>query len=123
MMARTDAFATHGLPEVLRRLTLYAEAGADLLFADALVSELDIATVARHVPKPLCVNMGFGIRSRATTPLIAPVQLQALGVAVVIYPRLLTACAVQGMQHGVAALRVAMACPTRRGRPEPEGSV
>ena len=27
MMARTDAFATHGLQEVLRRLTLYAEAG------------------------------------------------------------------------------------------------
>ena len=27
LMARTDAFATHGMPEVLRRLTLYAEAG------------------------------------------------------------------------------------------------
>jgi 2-methylisocitrate lyase-like PEP mutase family enzyme len=52
-------------------------------------------TVARHVPKALCVNMGFGIRPRATTPLIAPEQLQALGVAVVIYPRLLTACAIQ----------------------------
>src|SRR5438876_10202938 len=90
--ARTDAFATHGLQEVLRRLTLYAEAGADLVFADALVSEQDIAVVARHVPKPLCVNMGFGIRTRATTPLISPARLQDLGVAVVIYPRLLTAC-------------------------------
>ena len=118
LMARTDAFATHGLPEVLRRLTRYAEAGADLLFADALVSEPDIATVARHVPKPLCVNMGFGIRSRATTPLIAPAQLQALGVAVVIYPRLLTACAIQGMKHGIAALRAAMQSPTVLERPE-----
>jgi 2-methylisocitrate lyase-like PEP mutase family enzyme len=118
LMARTDAFATHGLPEVLRRLTLYAEAGADLLFADALVSASDIATVARHVPKPLCVNMGFGIRSRATTPLIAPAQLQALGVAVVIYPRLLTACAIQGMKHGIAALRDAMQRPTVLERPE-----
>jgi 2-methylisocitrate lyase-like PEP mutase family enzyme len=118
VMARTDAFATHGLPEVLRRLTRYAEAGADLLFADALVSEADIAAVARHVPKPLCVNMGFGIRTRATTPLIAPARLQALGVAVVIYPRLLTACAVRGMQHGIAALRDAMASPTVVERPE-----
>jgi 2-methylisocitrate lyase-like PEP mutase family enzyme len=75
LMARTDAFATHELQEGLRRPTLYAEAGADLLFADALVSEPDIATVAWHVPKPLCVNMGFGIRSRATTPLVAPAQL------------------------------------------------
>jgi 2-methylisocitrate lyase-like PEP mutase family enzyme len=50
------------------------------------VSEADIATVARHVPKPFCVNMGFGIPPRTTIPLIAPEQLQALGVAVVIYP-------------------------------------
>ena len=66
VQARTDAFATHGLQEVLRRLTLYAEAGADLLFADALVSERDIATVARHCQTTL-VNMG-SIRTRATTP-------------------------------------------------------
>ena len=118
VQARTDAFATHGLQEVLRRLTLYAEAGADLLFADALVSERDIATVARHVAKPLCVNMGFGIRTRATTPLIAPARLQELGVAVVIYPRLLTACAIQGMKHGIAALHDAMHSPTVIERPE-----
>jgi 2-methylisocitrate lyase-like PEP mutase family enzyme len=110
--SRTDAFATHGLPEVIRRLTLYAEAGADLLFADALVSEDDIATVARNVPKPLCVNMGFGIRRRSTTPLIAPARLHEIGVAAVIYPRLLTACAIQGMKHGIAALRDAMRTPT-----------
>jgi len=116
--ARTDAFATHGLSEVRRRLTLYAEAGADLLFADALVSESDIAAVAQHVPKPLCVNMGFGIRTRSTTPLISPMRLQALGVAVVIYPRLLTACAIRGMQHGIAALRDAMQSPTVLERPE-----
>ncbi len=116
--ARTDAFTTHGLQEVLRRLTLYAEAGADLVFADALVSEQDIAVVARHVPKPLCVNMGFGIRTRATTPLISPARLQDLGVAVVIYPRLLTACAIRGMQHGIATLREAMQSPTVIERPD-----
>ena len=35
--ARTDAIATHGLEEAIRRLNLYSEAGADLLFADALL--------------------------------------------------------------------------------------
>ena len=102
--SRTDAYATHGLNEVIRRLNLYAEAGADLLFADALLTEHDIETVARNVAKPLCVNMGFGIRSRATTPLLSAARLQALGVAAVIYPRLLTACAVQGMKNGLATL-------------------
>lgn len=102
--SRTDAFATHGTHEVIRRLNLYAEAGADLLFADALLSEVDIGTVARNVSKPLCVNMGFGIRARSTTPLLSAARLQALGVAAVIYPRLLTACAIQGMKNGLDAL-------------------
>jgi 2-methylisocitrate lyase-like PEP mutase family enzyme len=102
--SRTDAFATHGIDEVIRRLNLYAEAGADLLFADALLSDEDIARVARNVAKPLCVNMGFGIRSRSTTPLLSAARLQELGVSVVIYPRLLTACAIQGMKNGLAAI-------------------
>ncbi len=106
--SRTDALATHGIKEVIRRLNLYADAGADLLFADALLSANDIRVVARNVAKPLCVNMGFGIRRRSTTPLISPARLEELGVGVVIYPRLLTACAVQGMKHGVATLKQAM---------------
>ncbi len=102
--SRTDSFATHGIDEVIRRLNLYADAGADLLFADALLSASDIGTVARNVKKPLSVNMGFGIRKRSTTPLISAAELQELGVAVVIYPRLLTACAIQGMKNGLDAL-------------------
>ena len=103
--SRTDTLATHGIDEVIKRLNRYAEAGADLLFADALLSVSDIATVAKNVPKPLAVNMGFGIRKRSTTPLLSARQLQDLGVAVVIYPRLLTAAAVQGMKNGLAALK------------------
>jgi len=103
--SRTDVLATHGIDEAIRRLNLYAEAGADLLFADAAMSVDDIRTLARNVVKPLSVNMGFGIRQRSTTPLISARQLQDLGVAAVIYPRLLTACALRGMQHGLAHLK------------------
>ena len=102
--SRTDAFAPLGIDEVIRRLNLYADAGADLLFADALLSARDIRTVASNVTKPLSVNMGFGIRSRSTTPLLSPAELQDLGVAAVIYPRLLTSCAIQGMKNGLAVL-------------------
>src|SRR5688572_26325053 len=116
--SRTDSFATHGLEEVIRRLNLYAEAGADLLFADALLSELDIETVARNVSKPLCVNMGFGIRTRSTTPLLSAARLQELGVRVVIYPRLLTACAVQGMKNGLATLAEQLRTGSVVERPE-----
>jgi 2-methylisocitrate lyase-like PEP mutase family enzyme len=103
--SRTDVLATHGLAEAIRRLNLYAEAGADLLFADAAMSVEDIGTIAKNVSKPLSVNMGFGIRQRSTTPLLSAKQLQDLGVSVVIYPRLLTACALMGMRRGLELLQ------------------
>lgn len=103
--SRTDTLATDGVGAVIERLNAYAEAGADLLFADALMTREQIDTVVRNVSKPLCVNMGFGIRQRSTTPLLSAAQLQALGVAVVIFPRMLSACALMGMQQGLALLR------------------
>jgi 2-methylisocitrate lyase-like PEP mutase family enzyme len=102
--ARTDATAILGLGEAIRRLNLYAEAGADLLFADALLSAEDIATVARNVSKPLSVNMGFGIRQRPTTPLLSAKQLEDMGVKAVSYPRMLTSAALQGMKNAMAVL-------------------
>lgn len=99
--ARTDATAIHGLDEAIRRLNLYAEAGADLLFADALLRAEDIGTVARNVIRPLSVNMGFGIRQRPTTPLLSVRQLEDLGVKAVSYPRMLTAAAIQGMRNAL----------------------
>ncbi|MDE1991707.1 MAG: isocitrate lyase/PEP mutase family protein [Rhizobiaceae bacterium] len=99
--ARTDATAIYGLDEAIRRLNLYAEAGADMLFADALRTAEDIATVARNVSKPLSVNMGFGIRQRSTTPLLSARQLEDMGVKAVSYPRMLTAAAIQGMKNAL----------------------
>ncbi len=116
--SRTDVLAAHGVAEAIRRLNLYAEAGADLLFADAATSVDDIATLARNVSKPLSVNMGFGIRQRSTTPLLSAAQLQDLGVAVVIYPRLLTACALRGMQQGLGLLQQSVASGKVVDRPD-----
>lgn len=106
--ARTDATAIHGLADAIRRLNLYAEAGADVLFADALLSADDIKTVAREVIRPLAVNMGFGIRQRKTTPLLSARQLEDMGVKIVSYPRLLTAAAIQGMKNAMAALKTSL---------------
>lgn len=118
ILSRTDALATHGLDEAIRRLNLYAEAGADLLFADALLSREHIATVVRNVSKPLCVNMGFGIRQRSTTPLLSAKELEDMGVAVVVYPRMLTAAAIQGMKNAIAALRESLDTGAVVERPE-----
>ncbi|WP_158932442.1 oxaloacetate decarboxylase [Acidisphaera sp. S103] len=107
--ARTDATAIHGVGEAIRRLNLYAEAGADMVFADALLSAEDIATVARNVSKPLAVNMGFGIRQRPTTPLLSARQLEDMGVKIASYPRLLTSAAIQGMKNALGVLNQSLA--------------
>jgi len=101
IVARTDSAATDGLREAITRLNRFEEVGADVLFADALLSADDIRTVAQETQKPLLVNMGLGLRQRPTTPLISPKALQELGAAAVIYPRLLTAAALKGMMNAL----------------------
>ena len=116
--ARTDAAATHGVSEVIDRLNLYAEAGADIVFADALLSAADIETVARSVKKPLSVNMGFGLIERGTTPLLTPKQLQGLGVCCVSYARLLTSAALKGMMNALDAFAPMINADRVTPRPE-----
>jgi len=99
IVSRTDAAGPLGVNEAIDRLNQYAEAGADCMYADALLSKEDIAKVAKNVPKPLIVNMGLGLRSRSTTPLMSPKELEDVGVKVVSYPRLLTTAALKGMMN------------------------
>ena len=105
IVSRTDAAGPHGVDEAIRRLNMYAEAGADVMYADALLSREDIAKVAKNVPKPLIVNMGLGMRARKTTPLMSPRELQDAGVAAVSYPRLLTTAALKGMMNAMAVFQ------------------
>ena len=116
--ARTDAAGTDGIAAAIERANLYREAGADLLFADALLSEAHIARFCREVQGPVVVNMGFGIRARPTTPLVAPRRLEELGVKAAIYPRLLTSAALMGMRRGLTALLEGAESGTVSDRPD-----
>jgi 2-methylisocitrate lyase-like PEP mutase family enzyme len=108
LKARTDATEPDGLDAAIERLNAFADAGADVVFADALRSEEAIARVAAEVDAPVSVNMGFGVRSRPTTPLIPAARLEEIGVDVVIYPRLITAAATAGMKQALAELETAV---------------
>jgi 2-methylisocitrate lyase-like PEP mutase family enzyme len=108
IMARTDAAGPLGIDAAVERANMYAAVGADLLFADALGGADDIEQFAREVDGPVCVNMGFGIRSRSTTPLLSARELEQLGVAVMIAPRMLTAAAALGMQRALGVLAESM---------------
>lgn len=105
IMARTDAAGVTDVDDAIDRLIRYAEAGADALYADALLSADDIEKVARAVPRPYVCNMGFGLQARSTTPLLTAKQLQGMGVAMVTYPRMLSSAAVHGMLTAMQAFK------------------
>lgn len=75
------------------------------MFADALLQKDDVALVANEMPKPLSVNMGFGIRARSTTLLLCAGELQDVGVAVACYARLVTSAAIMGTRNALSLLK------------------
>lgn len=103
--ARTDAATSFGIDEAIRRVKMYADAGADLLFAEAVLDPKDLERVVKSVKKPVSVNMGFGIRTRSSAPLLSPKQLEDLGVAAVILPRMISASAIMGMRRAAEAFK------------------
>ncbi|HIE19526.1 MAG TPA: methylisocitrate lyase [Rhodospirillales bacterium] len=82
IIARTDAAAVEGLEGAISRAKLYVEAGADVVFPDALASEEDFRTFADAVPGPKMANMTeFG-----RTPYFTDKQYQDMGYDIVIWP-------------------------------------
>jgi 2-methylisocitrate lyase-like PEP mutase family enzyme len=103
--ARTDAIAVEGIEAAVERAKLYASAGADMIFPDTVRNEDDIRRLVDAVPTPVSINIGFGIRSRPTTPLIPMPRLAALGVRRVSVPRMLPAAAIRAMEQALALFR------------------
>jgi len=75
LFARTDTLAVHGYDDAVERANLYAEAGADVIFVEALCDDDHIRRLPRDVPAPLLYNWVFGGRS----PLLHPEELRKLG--------------------------------------------
>src|SRR3546814_20199394 len=63
----TDSIAVEGLDKAIERAQMYAAAGADMIFPDAVRGEDQIQRFVDEVPAALTINLGLGIRSRATT--------------------------------------------------------
>ena len=83
IIARTDARAVEGLDRALQRARLYRDAGADVLFIEAVVSEREAEEAARAFPGvPLLFNWAEG----GKTPPIGIERLTELGYRIVIFP-------------------------------------
>jgi 2-methylisocitrate lyase-like PEP mutase family enzyme len=95
IIARTDARAVEGLDAALDRATAYREAGADLLFVEAPVSEEELAAIPARVPGPHIANVVFG----GKTPPLPRERLAAMGYAGIIYANAALQAAVAGMSR------------------------
>lgn len=121
--ARTDALALEGIEGACRRARAYAQAGADMIFPDAVRSEEDIAAIVEAAGVPVTVNMGFGIRSRPTTPLIPIPRLKAIGVRRISLPRMLPAAAIHGMRQALMTMREVVESGVPVDRPDMVASI
>jgi len=83
IIARTDARAVEGLGRAIERARAYREAGADVLFVEAVESEEEAETVARELAgTPLLFNWVEG----GKTPPVSAERLEEMGYSLVIFP-------------------------------------
>lgn len=83
IVARTDAAASEGVAGAIRRAELYLQAGAEVIFPEALTTEEEFRQVAEALPGvPLLANMTeFG-----RTPQLSATEFEELGYKIVIWP-------------------------------------
>ena len=117
--ARTDAIAVEGIEGAIRRAKLYIAAGADMVYADAIQSEDQIRRFVEAVaPTYVSVNMGFGIRSRPTTPLLTVKRLDEIGVRRVTLARMLPAAAIAAMKKALELMMDSVSTGSLHDRPD-----
>ena len=82
IIARTDAHATEGLSSAIDRAQAYEEAGADIIFAEALTNIEEYKKFTSNIKVPVLANLTeFGM-----TPLFTITELEEAGVSIVLYP-------------------------------------
>jgi methylisocitrate lyase len=82
IMARTDAAAGEGLAAAIDRAHQYIDAGADMIFAEALMNLQEYREITAMVKVPVMAN----ITEFGKTPLLTTAELMDAGVRLVLYP-------------------------------------
>jgi methylisocitrate lyase len=102
VIARTDARGVEGLEAAIDRAKSYVDAGAEMIFPEALADEREFEQFRKAIPNtPLLANMTeFGKSKHLTTQ-----QLQSLGFNLVIYPVTSLRLAMKAVEAGLTKLR------------------
>ncbi len=101
IIARTDAREVEGLDAAIERARMYVEAGADVIFPEALHSLDEFREFARRVKAPLLANMTeFG-----KTPYITVDEFREAGYKIVIFPVTTFRAAIKAIRDTLVELR------------------
>ncbi|MBU2053557.1 MAG: isocitrate lyase/PEP mutase family protein [Proteobacteria bacterium] len=101
IIARTDARAIHGIDEAIRRALMYCEAGADMIFVEAMMDVDEMWKVAKAIPKPLKANMNDG----GKTPPVHYNELYEMGYKLINYSGMLQRTAIRAMMDVAEILK------------------
>ncbi|KQJ83440.1 uncharacterized protein LOC100828754 [Brachypodium distachyon] len=113
IVARTDSRQALSLDEALWRARAFADAGADVLFIDALVSREEMKAFCAVSPGlPKMANM---LEGGGKTPILSPVELEETGYKLVAYPLSLIGVSMRAMEDALVAIK--------GGRIPPPGSL
>ncbi|WP_395813823.1 oxaloacetate decarboxylase [Devosia sp.] len=82
IIARTDSRQTDGFEGAVKRGLAYAEAGADVVFLEALESEAEMREACKRINKPMMANMADG----GKTPIRSKTELIDIGYKMAIFP-------------------------------------
>jgi methylisocitrate lyase len=101
VMARTDARASEGMEKTIDRVKAYVDAGADMIFPEAMYTEADFELMRKAVSVPILANMTeFGKSKLLTTS-----QLVNLGINMVIYPVTTQRLAMKAVEDGLDTIK------------------
>ena len=100
LIARSDARAVEGLDKAIDRMKAYVDAGADMIFPEAMANEKEFEAVRKAIKVPILANMTEFGKSR----LLNRKELEALGFNLVIYPVTTLRLAMFGAEKGLDAI-------------------
>jgi len=101
IMARTDAIATKGLKEAIKRMQTFSELGADILFVEAIKSKEDMKTVIKEIPGHHMINL----IEDGETPLLEMNELEDIGFKIAVFPLTLMSSSVKIMQQSLKNMK------------------
>lgn len=103
IIARTDSRQAVSLEESLWRSRAFADAGADVLFIDALSSREEMKALCEI--SPLLPKMANMLEGGGKTPILTPIELEEIGFKIVAYPLSLIGVSIRAMEDALTAIK------------------